>query len=219
MKKITLFIVLPVIFILLNCGVVDKLANKDPIINEITATPQQIGTQDTTLLKVVAEDPDGDLLSYNWDNHSNGELLETMGDEVHWLAPNASGQYKISVKVTDENGGKVSGDIIVKVKGDESPIVTITQPVENQIVQGIGYYTVKAEVVFDWSVEHVKFFLNGDSLMHTDQVVPFEYENWYVSNLYGQQLITAIVYEKGDLTNFGADSVHVFIEGIVPVPK
>ena len=46
----------------MTCGVMEKLANKEPIIKSIAAFPSQIGTQDTTTLKVVAEDPDNDML-------------------------------------------------------------------------------------------------------------------------------------------------------------
>jgi hypothetical protein len=217
-KKYIFF--LPLIFSLciMFCGVVEKLANKNPMIKSVTAFPSQIATQDTTTLKVVAEDPDDDLLSYQWDNNSNGTLISSRADEVKWIAPSYSGKFKVDVKVTDENGGKTTGNITVNVKGNESPIVTITQPTENEIITGLGIATIRAIVDFQWPIGKVDFFVNGD-LIFSDNDEPYKYNNWNVSVLSGQKLITVKAYDIGDVSNFGADSIHVFIEGTIPVPK
>ncbi len=82
-KKIALFFTIIFSFSLIMCGVMEKLANKDPMIKSVVAFPPQISTQDTTTLKVVAEDPDDDLLSYRWDNKSKGELLSLI--EIHYF--------------------------------------------------------------------------------------------------------------------------------------
>ncbi len=217
MKKYINIILLLLIF--MSCGVVEKLANKNPIIKSVTATPRQIGTQDTTSLRVEAEDPDGDMLSYQWDSKSIGELLSTTEQEVKWVAPNFSGRYRIEVKVTDENGGKTTGQVLVDVKGDESPIVTFIQPVEGEIITGIGKRTIEVEVTFNWQIERVDFFLDGDSLIFVDHVRPFKFTEWDVSHLAGQRMILARAYEKDNLSNFGEDSVHVYVEGVIPIPK
>jgi len=200
------------------CGVVEKLANKNPMIKSVTAFPSQIGTQDTTTLKVVAEDPDDDLLSYQWDDDSNGTLISTREDEVKWVAPNYSGIFKVEVKVTDENGGKTTGNVNVNVKGNESPIVTITQPTENEIITGLGYSSISAIVDFQWPIGKVDFFMNGEFLF-TDNDEPYHYSAWDVSALSGQKIISVKAYDNSDVSNFGEDSIHVFIEGTIPVPK
>ena len=219
MKKIVIFFTIIFSFSLMTCGVMEKLANKAPMIKSVVAFPPQISTQDTTTLKVAAEDPDDDLLSYRWDNKSKGELLSFTEEEVKWIAPNYSGRFRIEVKVTDENGGKTTGEVYVNVKGDESPIVTISEPVENQIITGIGYITIAADVDFKWSIERVDFFLDRDSLLYNDNDEPYKFTGWNVATLSGKKIITAIAYEQGNNSNFGEDSVHVFIEGVVPVPK
>jgi hypothetical protein len=211
---------LPLIFSLsiMFCGVVEKLANKNPMIKSVTAFPSQIATQDTTILKVVAEDPDDDLLSYQWDSNSNGTLISSRADEVKWIAPSYSGKFKVDVKVTDENGGKTSGNVTVNVKGNESPIVTITQPTENEIITGLGIASISAIVDFQWPIGNVDFYVNGDFLF-SDTDEPYKYNNWDISVLSGQKTITVRAYDVGDVLNFGADSIHVFIEGTIPVPK
>ena len=219
MKKYWLFFLVFMTFLFLVCGVVEKLANRNPIIKKITANPSQIGTQDTTLLRVEANDPDGDMLTYNWESHSEGQLLSSMGEEVKWIAPSYAGRFQIKVKVTDENGGKATAEVYVEVRGDESPIVTITQPVENEIIPGLGLYTIKATVVFDWQIDRVEFFVDRDSLIFSDRTRPYEFTQWNVTALSGLKVLKAKAYEAGKPTNYGVDSVHVFIEGAIPIPK
>ena len=203
---------------MLTCGVVEKLANRDPIIKNVIANPDQIGTQDTTTLSVEAEDPDDDVLSFQWESPSGGQFVSNFGEEVQWIAPDFSGTFEIKVKVSDENGGKASGKVEVKVKGDESPIVTITQPVENEIITGLGFYTIKVDVNFRWPIQRVDFFMNQDSI-YSDYTRPYEWAGWNVTTLSGRKGIMAKAYEADDLSNFGVDSVHVTIEGTVPIPK
>jgi len=220
MKKLLLLFSIIMFFNLLFCGVVEKLSNKNPIINSVTATPSQVSIQDTTILRVTAEDPDGDMLSFRWESGSSvGEFITNSGEEVQWVAPAVAGRFRIEVKAMDENGGKATGEVYVNVRGDESPIVTITQPVDGQIIPGIGFKAIEADVVFSWSLERVDFFLDKDSLLHSDFVQPYNYANWDISKLSGSYLITARAYELGNLSNFGEDSVQVFIEGVIPVPK
>ena len=177
MKKNILLVTLIFSFGLSGCGVVDKLANKAPMIKSITAFPSQIGTQDTTTLRVVAEDPDDDLLSYRWFDKAKGVLISHTEAEVKWVAPNYSGKFTIEVKVTDENGGKTTGNVIVNVKGNESPIVTITQPTENEIIPGLGYVKISAEVDFQWSIERVDFLIDRDSLLFSDSDDAYQFDS------------------------------------------
>jgi len=216
-KKLYLLITISYL-ILLTCGVVEKLANRDPIIKNVTANPSQISVNDTTTLSVEAEDPDDDILAFRWESNTEGQFISNTGEEVQWIAPSYSGRFQIKVKVTDENGGKATGEVYVNVKGDESPIVTITQPVENEIIPGLGRYTIKVDVTFSWQIERVDFFIDRDSL-HSDYTSPYEWSEWDVTSLSGEKVILAKAYEAGNLFNYGEDSVHVTIEGTVPIPK
>ena len=201
-----------------GCGVVEKLANKLPIITSITAEPRQIGTQDTTILRVTAEDPDGDMLSYHWDSGNVGELLSATEAEVRWIAPEFSGKYRIEVTVKDENGGKVKGEVFVTVKGDESPVVSFIKPLEGEIIPGIGKYSIAVNVDFDFPIARVDIFMN-DSLLYSDVDKPYGYDNWEITSLAGEYVLKAIAIDGLDPSNMGGDSVHVLIEGVVPVPK
>lgn len=219
MKKKISVLALIFSFGLLSCGVVEKLANKDPMIKSVTAFPSQIGTQDTTTLTVVAEDPDDDLMSFRWNDNSIGTFISHTEEEVKWIAPNSSGIYTIEVKVTDENGGDTKGSVIVNVKGNENPIVTITEPTENEVILGLGYKMIGAVVDFQWQISRVDFFLDTDSLLFSDSDDPYQFSGWNVSTLSGQKVISVRAYDQSDHSNFGEDSVHVFIEGTIPVPN
>lgn len=218
MNKIWFILIMLTCLSLVVCGVVEKLANRDPIIKNVTADPDQIGTQDTTTLEVEAEDPDEDVLAYQWESPGGGQFVSKFGQRVQWIAPDFSGTFEIKVTVSDENGGKATGKVEVKVKGDESPIVVITQPVESEIITGLGNYTIKVDVNFQWSIQRVDFFINRDSV-HSDYTQPYEWAGWNVTTLSGRKVVMAKAYEADDLTNYGVDSVHVTIEGTVPIPK
>ena len=195
------------------------MANKKPMIKSVNAIPSQISINDTTTLVVVAEDPDGDMLSYRWDAKSKGELITFTEDEVKWIAPAFSNRFKIEVKVTDENGGKTTGEVYVEVRGDESPIVTIIAPSDGQIISGIGTVTISADVEFKWSIGRVDFFIEDDSLLYSDNEKPYRYSDWNVATLSGRKVIIVKAYEQGNNLIYGEDSIHVFIEGVVPIPK
>jgi len=216
--KLSIYGLIILLTLTLFCGVVEKLANKNPIINSVTANPAQIGIQDTTTLMVEAEDPDGDLMSFRWSSNA-GAFLSTSGETVQWVAPNSANRYRIEVTVTDEKGGKATGEVWVNVRGDESPIVTIVHPIEGQVIPGIGTVVIEANVDFDWPIERVDFFLNRDSLLFSDYVSPYKFTEWNVAGMAGEVAISARAYEKAKLDNFGEDSVHVIIAGVVPVPK
>lgn len=218
MKRIGLIGLLIICFSLLACEAVEKLVNRDPLILNVLANPDEIGVNDTTSLMVQAEDPDNDILAYRWESNAVGQFINNTTDTVRWIAPAYSGRFQIKVKVTDENGGKANGEVFVNVRDDASPIVTITQPVENEIIQGLGKYTIKVEVSFTWQIRRVDFFIDGDST-HSDYSSPYEWTEWDVTSLSGRKTIMAKAYDEKNLSNFGIDSVHVTIEGIVPIPK
>ncbi len=218
MKQLWLINLLIVCSFLLTCEAVEKLVNRDPLIISITADPNEISVNDTTNLVVQAEDPDDDILAYHWESNSGGQFISNTTETVRWIAPGYAGRFQIKIKVTDENGGKANGEVFVNVRDDASPIVTITQPSENEIIKGLGKYTIKAEVSFIWQIRRVDFFMDGGSV-HSDFSSPYEWGDWDVTSLSGRKTILAKAYDEKNLSNFGVDSVHVTIEGIVPIPK
>lgn len=88
--------------------------NYPPRIESLSAAPSVIGQAETTVIKCVASDPDGDGLSYQWSaerGHISGQ-----GPAVEWTAPDACADYIVTVTVTDSKGAETSQSVTVTVR-------------------------------------------------------------------------------------------------------
>jgi hypothetical protein len=88
--------------------------NDAPVITDLTAAPSVIGQAETTVIECVASDPDGDELSYQWSAEQGS--TSGQGPTINWTAPNACGDYIVTVTVTDSKGAKTSQSVTIKVK-------------------------------------------------------------------------------------------------------
>jgi len=70
---------------------------------------------DTIKLYVEAYDYDGDKISYSWDA-SGGQFL-AQKDTAYWIAPNQSGHFNITCKVSDGVGSSDAKSVAVRVVG------------------------------------------------------------------------------------------------------
>lgn len=78
------------------------LLNQPPRINKINAVPRKLDLGATSVLSCEAEDPEANILTYDWTTRA-GEL-QTEGSAATWTAPAIEGYYWISCTVTDEHG-------------------------------------------------------------------------------------------------------------------
>jgi hypothetical protein len=92
----------------------DVPANRAPVIESLTAEPPVVNQAETTVIKCVAFDPDGDELAYQW-VAARGNI-SGQGATVTWTAPSACDDYVVRVNVTDRRGGKTSRELGIKVK-------------------------------------------------------------------------------------------------------
>ncbi|MDZ7330609.1 MAG: Ig-like domain-containing protein [candidate division KSB1 bacterium] len=218
MKRSICIFVIAECALLLNCKALDMLFNQPPIIVNLTANPQEIAVNDTTTLHVEATDPENDFLSYRWECKLGGTFIENYLETVTWIAPATAGRFPIIITVSDENGSKTKDTVFVNVRDETKPFVMITQPVENQTILGLGFYTIKVKVTYLWPIRSVDFFIN-DKLSYTDYSSPYQWNNWNVTGLSGRKTIMVKAYDAKDPTNWGADSVHVTIEGASSLPN
>jgi len=93
---------------------IDVLANHPPVIDSLTANPAVVNQAESTAIKCIASDPDGDELSYQW--AMTGGSISGEGANVIWTAPITCGGYGITVTVADGRGDKVSRELKIKVK-------------------------------------------------------------------------------------------------------
>ena len=208
------------ILFLTSCGVMEKLANRNPVIKRMYATNYLLASGDTTTIYVVAEDPDGDLLEYSWSKDGGSFVSPQESDRRVWQAPTAAGSYTISVTVRDENDGEAREKVTVVVRSDDPPRVEIQKPVEGESIPGIGSYEIEVEASHQTSeIERVDFIING-TVLHTDRshVSNIYTFDWNVNGLSGLYTIQAKAYRLIVPEPPGIDSVHVLLEGVTPVP-
>ncbi len=85
--------------------------NHPPVIESLTAEPRRVRKADTSAIKCVVYDPDGDELAYLWT--ATGGNISGTGATVTWIAPNSYGNYTIRVIVTDSMRGGASKELQV----------------------------------------------------------------------------------------------------------
>jgi hypothetical protein len=97
------------------------LADHPPAIAGLRA-PEMVIPSGTTQILCVASDPDGDALSYNWS--ASGGTISGTGAAVNWTAPDFSGSYNITVRVTDGRGEGATKQVAITVRADRPPAIS-----------------------------------------------------------------------------------------------
>ncbi len=210
-----------VLTLVAGCSLMEKLANRPPVILRIYALDSDLYPGDTTTVAVEAEDPDGDLLSYQWTSTGGTLLGSAQGARSVWRAPEQAGSYRLGVTVRDENGAQASGELAMVVLSEEPPRVTIVRPREGEALPGLGTYAVEAVVTHPTSpIERVEFYVDG-VLHFTDTAAEGDRYGfaWNLDGLSGPKTVLAKGYRLYPPGPPGADSVHVTVEGVTPFPK
>ncbi len=89
-------------------------SNQPPVIVEMERSEEgKLRTWNTTTITCVAEDMDGDPLSYVWSATGGKVTGEDSG--IGWIAPGVPGDYIIHVRVLDGKGGEANGSITITV--------------------------------------------------------------------------------------------------------
>ncbi len=88
--------------------------NNSPVIESIFVDPVIINVGTTAIIKVNANDPDSDQLTYGWST-ALGDIIGS-GAEVRYTAAFCCvGINIITVTVSDTRGAKVSKDILIEI--------------------------------------------------------------------------------------------------------
>lgn len=85
--------------------VVARGINSPPVISSLVPNPARISTGTASAITCTASDADADTLTYTW-SAASGTIVGT-GSTINWTAPVSSGNYTISVTVSDSYGGSV----------------------------------------------------------------------------------------------------------------
>jgi|GEM_PF-1176618 len=99
---VTIIIILCLSMIWWSCK--DKVTKSDddpPRITSLTANPANLDWGDTSQLIVVANDPEGESLGYDWECTVGSFTTPTDNDTITWQAPMSTADCDITVEVDD----------------------------------------------------------------------------------------------------------------------
>lgn len=111
MKRWIIAILGIAIMVISSCGGEE---NQPPVISDIIVSDNPIEVGETTQLEAVADDPDEDILTYEW-TATAGSFSATTNRSTSWTAPNSSGNYRINLKVEDESGASDESHTYIQV--------------------------------------------------------------------------------------------------------
>jgi hypothetical protein len=106
-----------------GCGKDDKATdpqNRPPTITSLTAEPDTFHVNESTIITVIASDPDGDALNYNWEAHGE-DLLPMPGEEPNTMeliicCPILEPRTAMVLSIVDDGrGGETSDSVQVWV--------------------------------------------------------------------------------------------------------
>jgi hypothetical protein len=89
----------------LGCDDTTEPQNQVPGRPEITPIDFTILPGDSVLMMVEAQDPDGDILEYDW-TFSGGQPTTATGTSLVWYAPGTESEVTVSVRARDGRGGE-----------------------------------------------------------------------------------------------------------------
>jgi len=95
--------------------------NNPPIIEDLTTNCPRVKPVGTATIECVASDPDGDELSYSWSADRGG--ISGEGSTATWVAPDNTGNYTITVTVTDGRGGEATSSWVTNSQKEGKIIV------------------------------------------------------------------------------------------------
>ncbi len=118
-------------------------SNRPPAITSFAANPMAVHVSEQSTILVIASDPDGDPLTYNW-SATCGTLSGTTGaQDKTWSAPTTvplSGLCTVAITVTDPSGASASARVDIQVLPPpvrNSP-PTITSLIANPLSVPVG---------------------------------------------------------------------------------
>jgi len=118
--------------------------NQSPIITSLTAEPGKVDPGGTSTITCTATDPDGDNLSYTW-SVTDGTFSGTE-KIILWKAPNADGEFVISVTVYDGKGGTAEKQRTIVAGTPQRTMILEPVPDESGSVYSAG------DLVSSWLV-------------------------------------------------------------------
>ncbi len=163
--KITVFLLsLTFLLIIIACSEQDNgnsdnpatPGNHAPVIQSLTAYPNEIGRSGQSTITCIATDEDGDSLTYYWTCHA-GSFIDRSGYEVTWQGTSQAGQYFVCITISD--GKSVDSDSVSITIIDEPQNTPPSEPYDPDPPS--GKTSVSRNTSLSWRCDDA----DGDSLV------------------------------------------------------
>ena len=121
----------------------------------------------TVSLTATASDPDGSIVSYDWDLDGDG-TYETSGGSTASVDYTSAGTYSIGIKVTDDGGATAADSVSISVTAaNQSPTVSLSANPASGIVPFSVDFTATASDP-DGSIAKYEWDFDGDGTYDSD---------------------------------------------------
>ncbi|UCH88319.1 MAG: hypothetical protein JSV49_08625 [Thermoplasmata archaeon] len=105
------------------------ITNYAPVIDDVVITPHPVPAGETCTIEVMAHDPEGDLLSFDF-YIGEGTLTGITGSKVTWTAPLEEDEYMLQIRVADSKGALTEHyqdiEVIYKNYPPEIQLISVT---------------------------------------------------------------------------------------------
>lgn len=203
-----------------SCDKVDELLDpyEAPVIENIEESINNVSPGDTVRITVTATNPEEGLLYFAWSSTPEGGRFVLPADDavVEWIAPFRGGNYRITVKVSNEEKSSEAYVNIV-VKSTQKPILEINAPENGSHHIQYNELNIESIAYHENFISKVWLYINGALIDSSDYQSSDKYNFTIIAGpeLIGETTITLVAFT--DAANLSSErSVIIFVEGILP---
>ncbi len=175
-----------IISVLLLVGCTPAVASYSPVINSLTVESDVVSPSQTCEVACNASHLDGESLSYQWS--ANRGSISGEGPVVNWTAPDAAGNYTITVSVSNGKGGQSISYLSIKVVPNKPPTIESLNIKEAEVTVSEDCHVACVATDPDGDVLSYKWSASGGSIYGKGPAV-----NWTAPDTVGTCTITVTV--------------------------
>jgi len=135
--------------------------NNAPVISVFKTTPDTLQPNTTSVIDVVAADPENDRLNYEW--MITGGSITGSGTSIAWKVPAIEGIFIVSVSVKDGRGGAATRSANVTVS---TPVIP-PPPNNSPVIYGISLDPYELFAGNDCTITATAADSDGDTLHYS----------------------------------------------------
>ena len=181
-----------IISVLLLVGCTSATASYSPVINAVTAESDALLPSQTCEIACNTSHLNGGSLSYQWS--ANRGSISGEGPVVNWTAPDAAGNYTITVSVSDGKGSQSISYLSIKVVSNNPPTIESLDIGEDEVTVSAHCHIVCVAADRDGGVLSYEWSASGGNISGEDSVV-----TWTAPEAVGTYTISVTVTDdQGD---------------------